>query len=205
MAAGPAEPGQLAAHARIELPRPGGRCRSRCGCSASAPCAHQQTGQGAADHALRGRIGRQQLGMRGLHGLQLLEQAVVLGVRASRRVEHVVAVARWLQRLARSSAARAQAGSRRRRNRRTLAGAALQLNPPRAPENRRRASEPARLSAERVVQRFQLAPMMAMVSGASGCAVVVDDGRRPCPARAPGALARQRRRARAGSVWARRS
>ena len=45
-----------------------------------------------ADHTLRRRIGRQQLGMCGLDRLQLLEQTVVLGVRHFRIVEHVVAV-----------------------------------------------------------------------------------------------------------------
>jgi hypothetical protein len=45
-----------------------------------------------ADHALRRRIGRAQLGVLGFDRLQLLEQLVVFGVRNLRRVEYVVAM-----------------------------------------------------------------------------------------------------------------
>jgi len=45
-----------------------------------------------ADDPLRRRVGRAQRGIRRLQRLQLGEQAVVLGVRNLRRVEHVVAV-----------------------------------------------------------------------------------------------------------------
>ncbi len=47
-----------------------------------------------ADHALRRRVGGDELGMLGLDRLQLLEQRVVVGVGDRRRVAHVVVVAR---------------------------------------------------------------------------------------------------------------
>ena len=50
-----------------------------------------------ADDALRRRVGGAQRRVRGLQGLQFLEQAVVLGVGQLRRVEHVVAVSVVLQ------------------------------------------------------------------------------------------------------------
>ena len=56
-------------------------------------CAHLLESLGRlAAHALRGRVGREQLGMRGLHPLQLVHQRVVLGVGDLRRIENVVQV-----------------------------------------------------------------------------------------------------------------
>ena len=71
---------------------------------------HQPLEDGA-DHALRRRVGRQQLRVLGLDRLQLLEQRVVVGVGDDRRVEHVVAV-RVLAQLA-AQGVRARCGSRR--------------------------------------------------------------------------------------------
>ena len=45
---------------------------------------------GLAAHALGGRVGREQLGMRGFEALELVHQRVVLGVGDFGRVEHVV-------------------------------------------------------------------------------------------------------------------
>ena len=56
-----------------------------------------------------GESGVTQFGVRGLDRLQLLEQAVVLGVGDLRRVEHVVAVRVALQLLAQLGRARAGA------------------------------------------------------------------------------------------------
>ena len=64
-----------------------------------------------ADDALRRRVGRDELGMRRLDRLQLLEQRVVVGVGDRRRVEHVVGVRVTLELLAQLRRPRA-AGSR---------------------------------------------------------------------------------------------
>jgi hypothetical protein len=52
------------------------------------------------DHALRGRIGDDEVGMRGLDRLELLEEEVVVGVGQRRRVQHVVGVRVTAQHLA---------------------------------------------------------------------------------------------------------
>ena len=51
-----------------------------------------QAVEDGAAHALGGRIGRAQLGVRGFQRLQLLEQAVVLGVGQLGRIQRVVLV-----------------------------------------------------------------------------------------------------------------
>ena len=65
-----------------------------------------ETVQHLAEHALRRRVGGQQLGMRGFDVLQLAEQSVVLGIRDRRRVEHVVEVGVVVQRGAQFGGAR---------------------------------------------------------------------------------------------------
>ena len=72
-----------------------------------------------ADHALRRRVGRDELGMLGLDRLQLLEQRVVVGVGNLRRVEHVVGVRRDARA---ARAARRRAGRVARRPARSGAG-----------------------------------------------------------------------------------
>ena len=81
-----------AAHARVELPRAAG---GRVGLGLDRQHRHRvhdrhQPFEHGADDALGRRIGRHQLGVRGLERLQLLEQRVVLGVGNLGRVEHVV-------------------------------------------------------------------------------------------------------------------
>ena len=79
------------------------------------------SGGDAARHALRGRIGGDQFGVRGFERTQLVHEPVVLGVRHRRLVEHVVAVIVAVDFIAqlrdalRCTAAPAMISSRRRR------------------------------------------------------------------------------------------
>ncbi|MOA09253.1 hypothetical protein D3C78_1290710 [compost metagenome] len=52
----------------------------------------RKSGHDGADHPLRGRVGRDQLGMAGFERLQLLIEPVVLGVGHGGRVQHIVLV-----------------------------------------------------------------------------------------------------------------
>ena len=85
---------QVVAHLLIELLGAG---RRGVGLGADAEHGHgvahrPEAGQHRAADALGGRIGRAQLGVRGLDGLQLLKQLVVLGVGQLGRVQRVVLV-----------------------------------------------------------------------------------------------------------------
>ncbi|MNV84887.1 hypothetical protein D3C71_1787950 [compost metagenome] len=50
----------------------------------------RKAGHHRADHALRGRVGRDELGIEGFQCLQLLVDTVVLGVRHGGGVKHVI-------------------------------------------------------------------------------------------------------------------
>jgi hypothetical protein len=102
---------QLAPHPRVERHR-----AARLGVGLGADRQHRhrvahrhEAVEHAADDPLGGRVGGQQLGVRRLDRLQLLEQAVVFGVGDRRVVEHVVAVGMLLQQLAQ------RGGAQRRR------------------------------------------------------------------------------------------
>jgi len=109
---------QLAPHARVEGLRAAGG-----GVGLGADRQHRQrvlhrrqAVEHLADHALGRRVRGQQLGVRGLDRLQFLEQAVVLGVRDLRRVEHVVEVGMVVELLAQPGGALGRAvGARPRR------------------------------------------------------------------------------------------
>ena len=86
--------GQVVAHLFVELLGTGGR-----GVGLGADAEHGQrvahrgeARQHRAAHALGGRIGRAQLGVRGFQRLQFLEQAVVLGVGQLGGIQRVVLV-----------------------------------------------------------------------------------------------------------------
>ena len=130
-----------------------------------------------ADHALGRRIGRDELGMRRLDRLQLLEQRVVLGVGNLRRIAHVVGARVVLELLAQRRRARggaraafsSQTPARRTRQLpgRTLAAAARVLARTRAARSRRcRAPRPRRAAARSPRWRAETPARAALVGPA---------------------------------------